>query len=357
MATVSDLFPSSDDDPTPGASSTRTPTWVVILIYSLVLVLFTVIATLSFADRNQSAPGRDAPPGATDSSTPRPNKIPLTFGSMDTVVASVDVAPGTGAAALLKYNVDVEPFPAATPRAAMVSFRVECESDGERIEMQANGKTSTNVFVAKGGNVAGQALTTDSDEAMECRLLASAPYIEIEDDGLDSLRLKASITTSSTDGAHELALHRFDDATLFTPGARKNVLSLRVDDPSRLDRMSSTVRLTSCTVVGGSRDSGGTNKCLEAMTGRESSTARIRVIARWLDEEGNIKSTSTYWDETLAIDYNTHHVPWNLSQEGMGDEIPAEASAVVLIVQVESIAGTPFVVHADGTDAVITTRP
>jgi len=328
-----------------------------LLTCSLVLILITVIVTLSFANRDHGVPDSNVSAGDTEPSAPRPNEIPLAFGSTDTVVASVDVPPGTGAPALLNYDIDVEPVPATAPRAAMVSFRVECESDGKRVVMQADGKASTNVFVARGGNVSGQALTAESDEAMECRLLASAPYIDIEDDGLDSLRIKASIMTSSTDGVHTPALHRLDDATLFTPGARKNVLSLRVDDPSTLDRMSSTVRLTSCTVVGGSRDSGGTNKCLESMTGRESSTARIRVIARWLDAEGNIGSTSTYWDETLAIDYNTHHVPWNLTQEGMGVEIPEEASAAVLVVQVESIAGTPFVVHADGTDAVISTRP
>ena len=152
------------------------------------------------------------------------------------------------------------------------------------------------------------------------------------------------------------ALHRLDDATLFEPGTSKNVLSRRIDDPSTLSRMSSTIRLTSCTVVGGSRDGDGTNKCQESMTGKESSTVRIRVIARWLDAEGNIESTSTYWDETLAIDYNTHHVPWTLRQERMGDQVPEDASAVVLVVQVESVAGTPFVVHADGTDGVISTQ-
>lgn len=356
-ATVSDLFPPSDDDPTPNPSSERTPRWVSMLACSLVLVVVTVVVTLSFANRVHDVPDSESSPDATKPSAPRPNEIPLEFGSTDTVAASVDVPPGTDAPALLKYDVDIEPTPAADPRAAMVSFRVECSSGGEKVEMQADGKTSTNVFVSKGGNVSGQALTDESDEAMECRLLVSAPYIEVEDDGLSSLRMRASLTTSSTDGVHTLALHRLDDATLFAPGSRKNVLSLRIDDPSTLDRMSSTVRLTSCTVVGGSRDGGGTNKCLPAMTGRESSTARIRVIARWLDEDGNIESTSTYWDETVAIDYNTHHVPWSLSQEGMGAEVPENASAVVLVVQVESIVGTPFVVHADGTDAVVSTRP
>ena len=39
----------------------------------------------------------------------------------------------------------------------------------------------------------------------------------------------------------------------------------------------------------------------------------------------------------------------------MADLVPEDASGVVLTVQVESVAGTPFVVHADGTDSVITT--
>jgi hypothetical protein len=356
-ATVSDIFPPTDDDPPPNQSSDRIPRWITLLACALVLILVTAIVTLNVANRDHDAPDGEASSSPAQPPTSRPNEIPLGFGTTDTVAAAVDVPPGAGAPALLTYDVDIEPTATAAPRAAMVSFRVECESDGKRVAMQADGKASTNVFLSKGGKVSGQALTSESDGAMECRLLASAPYIEVEDDGLDSLHMEASITTSTTDGVHTSALHWLDDATLFTPGTRKNVLSLQIDDPSTLDRMSTTVRLTSCTVVGGSRDSGGTNKCSEPMTGRESSTARIRVIARWLDEGANIESTSTYWDETLAIDYNTHHVPWNLTQEGLGAEVPENASAVVLVVQVESVAGTPFVVHADGTDAVISTQP
>lgn len=40
----------------------------------------------------------------------------------------------------------------------------------------------------------------------------------------------------------------------------------------------------------------------------------------------------------------------------MEDQVPADVSAVVLVAQVESLAGTPVVVHADGTDAMISTR-
>lgn len=92
--------------------------------------------------------------------------------------------------------------------------------------MQSDGKTSMNVFVAKGGTVSGQALT-------------------VVDNGLDSLPVTAYISPSSVDGVHAPALHWPDDATLFEPGTSKNALSLRIDDPSTLSRISSTVRLTS----------------------------------------------------------------------------------------------------------------
>ena len=354
---MSDLFPQLDNDPAPGPGPERSSRWVLFFAYSLVLVLITAMVTLGLTERGGHSNNDVSSSETEEPPAKRPSEVPLSFGDQDTVVTSAKVPAGTGTSVLLHYEVDVEPTPTSAPRAAMVSFRVTCESDGETLEMQSDGKTSTNVFVAQGGNISGQALTVENDQEMKCSLLASAPYIEVEDDGLDSLPLTASITPSSTDGVHVPALRWLDDATLFEPGTSKNVLSRRIDDPSTLSRMSSTVRLTSCTVVGGSRDGDGTNKCQESMTGRESSTVRIRVIARWLDAEGNIKSTSNYWDETLAIDYNSHHVPWTLRQEGMGDQIPEDASAVVLVVQVESVEGTPFVVHADGTDGVISTQP
>jgi len=238
----------------------------------------------------------------------------------------------------------------------MVSFRVRCSSRSGSVGMQSTGKVTTNVFVGQGGSISGQALTEKTDHAMECTLFAAVPFAEPLDNGPTSLPLRAEFRLGSSAEIHLPALHRLDDATLITPGTRKNVLSLQVDDPSTLNSMSSTVRLTSCTVVGGSRDGSGDNKCQETMTGRESSTVRIRVVARWLDEEGDIESTTTYWDETLAIDYNTHHIPWTLRQGEMADLVPERADAVVLVVEVESVAGTPVVVHADGTDAVVSTH-
>ncbi|WP_208009737.1 hypothetical protein [Nesterenkonia sphaerica] len=269
----------------------------------------------------------------------------------------MDIPAGTSGAVLLPYDVNVESLAAAAPRAAMVAFRIECHDDDGRAEMQSDGKLSTNVFLAHGGNVSGQALTAPTEKALKCALLASAPFIESTEDGLTSLAVQADLRSESPDGEHLLALDRLDDATLVQTGQAEYVLSLKVDDPAVLDSMSTTVRLTSCTVVGGSRDGGtGENLCLESMTGRESSTVRIRVIARWLNADGEVTGTTKYWDETLAVDYNTHHVPWTLRQGDMAQRVSDSADAVVLVVQVQSLAGTPFVIHADGTDAVISTR-
>ncbi|MFC7457739.1 hypothetical protein ACFQS2_11120 [Brachybacterium sp. GCM10030267] len=282
--------------------------------------------------------------------------MPLTFGAQDVVVDTVTVpAAEAGSSSLLYFDVGVGAVPSSSALAAFVSFRVSCTSGGEPAEMQTDGKLGTNLFLARGGDVSGQALAPGTGEELECSLLASAPFLEATDDGVKALPLQADLRIEPTDGTHVPALHRLDDATLLKPRTVTNVLSVQIDDPARLDTMSTTVRLTSCTVVGGSRDTG-ENKCRASMTGRESSTVRVRVIARWLDAEGSIISTSTYWDETLAVDYNTHHVPWTLRQQGMAEKVPGDAEAVVLVVQVENLAGTPAVVHADGTDSVITTR-
>lgn len=329
---------------------------LLLVLCGLFLVIATVFATLAIDRSTTDLPESNPTETPGKGEELRPNTLPLKLGSQDVAVDSVSIPPGTSRASLIHFKVDVEPTPMSTPQAAMVSFRVECHSDTGAVEMQATGETTTNMFVAHGGTVSGQALTAATDQEITCSLMAGVPFAKPTDKGPTSLPLEPELHVAPATEVHRAALHRLDDATLFTPGTRKNVLSARVDDPSTLVSMSSTVRLTSCTVVGGSRDGGGENKCQESMTGRESSTVRMRVIARWLDDEGKIASTSTYWDETLAIDYNTHHTPWTLRLDGMAAKIPESAEGVVLVVEVESVAGTPLVVHAQGTDAVISTR-
>lgn len=351
---VSDIFPGFDQESDePHRRPSRTARRIGLVAYSLVLVLAAVLCTLAFSgsdDQGSEDPGASSTGPANSTST-----TPLSFGAEDEVVASVTVPADATGPALLHFDLTAEEVPTSTAHAVMISGRVECRSGDASVEMQATGKVSTNVLVSRGGSMSGQALTVETGESMECELLASAPFAESSDGELTSLPLRATLEASTGSGAHVPALHRLEDATLFTPGMKKTVLSRRVDDPSSLDQMSSTVRLTSCTVVGGSRDGDGANKCRKGMTGKESSTARVQVIARWLDEDGDITSTTTYWDETLSINYSTHHTPWNLRQAHMADLVPEDASGVVLTVQVESVAGTPFVVHADGTDSVITT--
>lgn len=356
MNDLDDIFDTDQERDTARFPGPRKP---LLIASGLLLVLATIVATVTVERAlAPSTGGRDAAqPGPSDSAPGSvPDSFPLRLGAEDVPVATVSVPSQPSQSSLLLFDVDVDPTKVSSPHAAMVSFRVECRSGNNPVEMQADGKVTTNIFVGQGGSISGQALTAKTDQAMECTLLAAAPFAEALEGGPTSLPLRAEFRSAPSTDIHLPALHRLDDATLFTPGTKKNVLSLQVDDPSTLDSMSSTVRLTSCTVVGGSRDGSGANKCRESMTGRESSTVRIRVIARWLDGEGNIESTTTYWDETLAIDYNTHHAPWTLRQGGLADLVPDSAAAVVLVVQVESVVGTPVVVHADGTDAVVSTQ-
>lgn len=355
---MSDIFPQPDPENEPESTPARHSRALGIIAYSLALVLVAVVATLSInnvmhdgAEPEESSPG---PSGTVPPEDQGASEVPLAFGEQDAVVDSVTLPGGETDPSLVEFDVEVDPVDTSTPQAAMVSFRVECAADGDRVSMQTDGKVSTNIFLARGGHVAGQALTPETSGEVTCNLLASAPFIEATDDGASSLPIRADLRRQPTDGAHVPALHRLEDATLIRPGTNQNLLSVQIDDPAALDKMSTTVRLTSCTVVGGSSDSG-QNKCQASMTGRESSTVRMHVIARWLDEDGNITSTTTYWDETLAVDYNTHHVPWTLRQADMAAEVPEDAQAVVLVVQAESLAGTPVVVHADGTESIITT--
>lgn len=352
-AGVDDLFPNAEPDAPEHHPRPRLRWWLALLSGAVVLVVVTALVTVGVTSQ-QSAPPPESPNPGADSPT---NDVAVEFGAQDTVIDEVTIPAGEKRASLLHFDVDIAGIPTAKPRAAMVALRVECRTEDGRVEMQTDGKQTTNVFLAQGGSMAGQALTAESDEKMTCTLLASAPYIEKEDDGLTHLQMQADLRLGRSDTTHMPALRWLDDATLLKPGDQQNVLSRQIDAPAALEQMSTTVRLTSCTVVGGSRDGGGEYKCEESMTGRESSTVRVRVIARWLDEEDNITSTSTLWDETLAVDYNTHHVPWTLQQDALAERAPDDASAMVVMVQVESVAGTPVVIHADGTDSVLSIIP
>ncbi|MFC7375104.1 hypothetical protein ACFQRD_07485 [Brachybacterium sp. GCM10030268] len=347
----------ADDTPSRRGARVRRRRILALTTYSLVLVLATVVATLAIERGGIDRPPGKPPEAATTArESPTAVQTSLTFGAQDAELETVTVPAGTANSALISFDLKINRSPVASPQAALVSARIDCSSDGRQVQMSASGKVSTNVLLARGGEISGQALAPPTDEEMTCSLRASAPFINAPSDGVDSLPVSVSLDLGATDRDRHLALHRLDDATLVEPGAELTVLSLQVDDPRSLDSINSTVRLTSCTVVGGSRDAG-ENKCQPSMTGTESSTVGIRVIARWLDEDGAIESTSTYWDEILAIDHDTHHVPWNLRLQGMASKVPDNATAVVLVVQVDSLAGTPVVVHADGTDAVISTLP
>lgn len=72
------------------------------------------------------------------------------------------------------------------------------------MEMRADGKVSTNVFVARGGQVAGKALTPATEVEFESSLRASAPFIEVRDDGLFALPVAAELRARSTAVSHEL---------------------------------------------------------------------------------------------------------------------------------------------------------
>src|SRR5699024_3136543 len=126
----------------------------------------------------QSAPPPESPNPGADSPT---NDVAVEFGAQDTVIDEVTIPAGEKRASLLHFDVDIAGIPTAKPRAAMVALRVECRTEDGRVEMQTDGKQTTNVFLAQGGSMAGQALTAESDEKMTCTLLASAPYIEKED--------------------------------------------------------------------------------------------------------------------------------------------------------------------------------
>lgn len=345
------------EDPADGSLKPRSRIcWLTVV--AILLIVATATVTLALAqlskpeDRNGNENSLRHP--STDS-TPTSNEVSLNQEQRHAVLDSVTIPADKHGSTQLRYEVDIDAVPMAAYHAAFVSFEVECAEGSDSVAMKTTGKAGTNVLLARGAKVTGQALTPSSDSELRCELLARAPFVNSDKIGTDALPVQADLRREPTDVTNTPANHELNDATLLEPGSNKSLLSLKVDDPASLEEMSTTVRLTSCTVVGGSRDSG-RNKCTKSMSGRESSTVRLRIIARWLDRSGKVMSTTTYWDEMVAIDFNTHHLPWNLRQADLGDRVPPEAKAGVLVVQASTVAGTPAVVHADGTDSVISTN-
>jgi len=342
---------SADSSPNPRSRICLFTIVVVLLIVATATVTLTLDRLSKPEDRSSSDNSIRQP---SINSTPTSNEVSLDQEQRDTVLDSVTIPADEHGSSQLRYEVDIGAVPMAAYHAAFVSFEVECTDGSDSVAMKTTGKAGTNVLLSRGAKVSGQALTSSSDSDLRCELLARTPFVDSDKIGTDALPVRAGLRREPTDATNTPANHELRDATLLEAGSNTNVLSLKVDDPASLEEMSTTVRLTSCTVVGGSRDSG-KNKCTKSMSGRESSTVRLRIIARWLDRSGRVMSTTTYWDEMVAIDYNTHHLPWNLRQADLADRVPPEAQAGVLVVQVSSVAGTPAVVHADGTDSVVTT--
>src|SRR5699024_3033255 len=124
---------------------------------AVVLVVVTALVTVGVTSQ-QSAPPPESPNPGADSPT---NDVAVEFGAQDTVIDEVTIPAGEKRASLLHFDVDIAGIPTAKPRAAMVALRVECRTEDGRVEMQTDGKQTTNVFLAQGGSMAGQALTAE----------------------------------------------------------------------------------------------------------------------------------------------------------------------------------------------------
>ncbi|GGC89898.1 hypothetical protein GCM10011512_16060 [Tersicoccus solisilvae] len=294
--------------------------------------------------------------GSTPSTEADSSAIPL--GSSEKTVARIHVEGKAGNPALITYDAAVGAADAPSSQAAMVSFRVECRSpDGKDLPMQTTGTTTTNVFIARGGTLRGQALSPAlPDGQTTCSLIGGAPFATAPVSGMGDASLPVTVElrqVTAGDPSFQQMDGELEDATALTRRTSEAVLDTRFDTDSRHLDVFATVRLTSCTVVDGSRDGDGPLACKPGMVGPDASTVRIRVLARTYDDAGKQIGGATLWDEDAAVAPSTHHLPWTIRLENIDRRMTGKSATTRITVIVGSVAGTPVTVHANGTDGVV----
>lgn len=330
----------------------KPPLWLIVLVAATLLVTAFVAGRVSQTtapplpdEGNEHSVASDAAIGL-----PSDNQ-PLTTLDLDT--SSRDES-------LVYYEITVHPLAGETTHAAMLSVEVRCSTQGDSsVDMVSTGEQTTNLFLAEGGTLRGHALVAhDTEDDVECTLYGGAPFADPGRSGKSSVAASVTLNQHIEPGAHYAEIpNPQGKAILLRPGQSSVVLDGSTEAGRLPDELFATVRMTSCTVVGGSRDGGDEeNLCLPEMTGREAATIRLSATLWWIDDQGATVGQETISDETTAIGWSVHHLPWSLRLSELGATQPDEATRARVTVRVDSVAGTSVVVHGDGTSGVLVSQ-
>ena len=112
----------------------------------------------------------------------------------------------------------------------------------------------------------------------------------------------------------------------------------------------STLHLTTCTIVNGSRE-GGEPMCIESEIDSEGSSVDVDLRANVLDENGGRCDSLEVFEDSLHIDRKTHHQLLSLSRK---EHLPAELCGETLefVLAVDNGGPAPLVVHGGSSSFI-----
>ncbi|QCR52974.1 hypothetical protein C1N80_04845 [Brachybacterium sp. SGAir0954] len=130
------------------------------------------------------------------------------------------------------------------------------------------------------------------------------------------------------------------------PGERRAtfryVMPLPADSREVL-RVMSTLRVTTCTIVNGSRE-GGQTLCPESQTDERGSSFDIDLRADLLDEDGNLCDSLDLIRDATHVDQTTHHAVRSLNKVQTLPEEPC-GDRVQFVLAVDNQGPAPLLVH------------
>ncbi|MBK0330727.1 hypothetical protein I8D64_04860 [Brachybacterium sp. MASK1Z-5] len=269
----------------------------------------------------------------------------------DTKMSEVEVPADSKGPTQLKYHVEVSPAAIDSDTGVLVAARVACDTSGGA-DMVFDGITSTNVVLARGGSLEGEALV-DATAATHCRVVVSAPLDSAAASVQPEVTVRTRLTAAASGAGVEFLDMKGSEPQLVSRNRPAYVTEGRIDQPKKGFDLTQTVRMTSCTTEGGSRDGGESrNLCTPGLVSDKPAAARVRINVVWYDAEGNEVADRTVWDEVNSIDPAVHHLPWTVNISGIQPPGDVPAASARIITRVDSTAGPPFVVHESGTGAV-----
>lgn len=325
--------------------------------FAALLLAATLLITWSLLDTSS----RDTEGGDSRIAGAAPN-VPTTYeetvtlsvpGSVRTESTSFPVREGTSY--LLSFEIQAIK-PDASPGAAMyLGVTLAC-SGGEEGEAHSIGGTQ-NLLDGESATLTNHfLLTAQKDGIRSCNVLVSSPYEHVAAVGTE-IDINV-IWSQAPAGQSAMELDSAQRLPVVIPAGDTEVAFTGTVELDGLEGTSlqvlSTLHLTTCTIVNGSRE-GGEPMCLESDTDPAGSTFDAELTAYLVDPQGTSCERLESFGERAHVDRKTHHMLMSLDKQSrLPRTLCGERAQFELVVH--NAGPAPLVVHGGASSFIILTE-